>query len=481
MDACTRDEAVINELAPEIQNEPPPPVDAVIRVTISDSRLESYICIEPPENGGAAPSLEALEAALSSCGVTYNVNKEKLSELAAKPVYNLNVLVSSGVTPEDGVDGTAFFRIETEKSALKPRENEAGIVDYRDLGIAKNVAKGQVLCDISLPTEGSPGVSVKGEQLKQNKGRPVPCFLGINTVLNESGTAVLSKIDGQVEFDGRKINVNETFYVKENVDNSTGSIKVVGNLVVRGMVLPGFVIEAGRNIEVYGTVEAATIKAGGDVKLQSGITNSELYCEGSLKSRFIENCGVFVKGDVTAEYILNSNIKCGKNLKILGLIAKIIGGSCVVGQNIEAKTIGSVASVKTRLELGTDPAIIDRQQQLLAQAPELEKQIDRLKPLVTLLRQLEGMNRLTPEKKEILDNVSYSYDANMKALLECKRELEEISRSIKLKGYGRVICTGTIFPGTKVVMGAAKLSVTDALNNVSLFYSEGNIFQGSAR
>ena len=36
-------------------------------------------------------------------------------------------------------------------------------------------------------------------------------------------------------------------------------------------------------------------------------------------------------------------------------ISKIIGGTCVVAQNVEARTIGSAASVKTKLEIGTDP------------------------------------------------------------------------------------------------------------------------------
>jgi uncharacterized protein (DUF342 family) len=291
----------------------------------------------------------------------------------------------------------------------------------------------------------------------------------------------LSNIDGQVDFSGGQINVNETFFVREDVDNSTGNIKVAGNLVVGGTVLPGFQLEAGQNIEVRGTAQQCVIKAGGSVKLHSGMTGSDLYCEGDLKSRFIENCNIFVKGEIQAEYILNSTIRCGKNLKIIGRIAKIIGGSCVVGQNIEANTVGSPANVKTRLELGTDPAIIERQQELIAQIPKLEKQIQSLKPLITLLRQLEALDRLTEEKRQTLDNVGASYDNCEKLLRDAKGELERISDIIQDKGYGRIVCTGTIFPGTHIVIGAASLSVTDPLNNISLFYDNGAITRGSAR
>jgi len=329
-------------------------VDAVVHVSIVNGGLEAYINIEPPRYGGAAPTLEVLEESLSSCGVTHNIDVEKLKELAKEPVYNRDILVARGVPPVDGDDGTVTFHIRTEKD-LKPKEREDGTVDFLDLDLVENVSRGQVLCTITPPTEGTPGISVRGEVLPQKKGRPAPSFVGKNTELNEDGTTIISKIDGQVDFDGRKINVSETFTVSGDVDTSTGNVKVAGNLVVRGMVLPGFEIEAGGNIDVMGVVEGSTIRAGGNITLKSGITGSKIYCNGDLKSRFIENCTVFVKGDITAEYILNSNIKCGKNIKVIGSIAKIIGGSCMAGQDIVARTIGSVANVKTSLELGTDP------------------------------------------------------------------------------------------------------------------------------
>jgi len=465
----------------EVQNELPPAIDAVIHISITDAGLEAHIRIDPPLNGGAAPTRKDLEDALSKCGVSYQIDADKLNALSVEPIYDCDIVAARGTPPVNGKDGTAAFQIGVEKKLLRPKENEDGIVDYHDLGIVENVEKGQVLCIITPPTEGTPGVAVTGKELLQRKGKPVPSYLGKNTELSEDGTSILSKIDGQVDFIGRRINVNETFYVRENVDNSTGDINVVGNLVVRGAVKPGFKIEAGNNIDVYGTVESSSIRAGGNIRLQSGIISSELYCEGDLKSRFIENCNIFVKGDIRADYVLNSRINCGKSLKTEGSIARIIGGKCLVGQNIEARTIGSAANVKTKLSLGTDPALIQRQQELQALIPELEKQTDSLRPLLTLLRDLESSNRLTAEKRQLLRSVSENFDTGIRRLEESKKELESIAQSIHNRGYGRVICTGTIFPGTKVSIGTSNYLVSDALVNASLYYQEGTICIGSAR
>ena len=455
--------------------------NANVQVSITDNGLLAFVLIEPPSNGGSPPTYDSICAALAKAGVTQNINVKKIKELAEEPVYGRNIIIATGIASVNGVDGTATLQFDTEKENLRPKENSDGRVDYRDLGLVENVKKGQILCTIVLPTEGSEGISVKGERLIQRRGKPATNYLGPNTELSQDGTAILSKIDGFVELKNGRINVSDTFTLSGDVDLTTGNIAVSGNLVIRGGIQPGFRVEATGYLDVCGTAESASIKAGGNVRLQSGITGSSLTCDGDLKSRFIEGCNVFVKGDITAEYVLHSDIKCGKNLKVLGSQAKIIGGNCIVGQNIEACFIGSVATVKTRLEIGTDPTIIERQQSLLAQIPKLEKNIESLRPLLALLRQLEANNRLTPEKKDALEDASYSYETYTKLLEDARRELQEIAEALYARGYGRVVCSGIIYPGTNIIIGSAKLTVNETLKNTTVSNYKGLISQTPTR
>lgn len=360
-------------------------------------------------------------------------------------------------------------------------EVEDGRVDYYDLGLIQNVKAGQVLCVITPPSLGTPGYNVKGEALRAKPGKSVNVSPGINTVLSSDGTQIISKINGQFEFLGKRLNVNETYTVNQNVDTSTGNIKVEGNLIIRGMVTSGFTLEAGGFINVVGVVDSSTVIAGKDLILQGGSNGSTLRCGGNLKSRFIENCDVSVRGEMRTEYILNCNVRCKKNLRTEGAISKIIGGTCIVMQNVEARTIGSVSGVKTKLEIGVDPEIIDRQHALTAQIPELEKQIKSLEPLLKLLDQLKTTNRLDPEKQEMLDKATFSYNAQTELLENARIELEEINGSLINKSYGKVLCTGIIYPGTTVTIGSANYTVTQNLVNASLFYHEGGIALGSAK
>lgn len=463
-----------------VDNLTPEPVDAIINVSISNNKLEASVNIQPPKHGGAGPNIQSLRTALINKNVTYGVNEKILFDICKDPIYNRKVIVANGTEPINGVDGTYEILIRIEKD-LKPKEKEDGTVDFHNLGIVENVKQGQLLCTIKPPTEGTDGISVTNEKIPCIKGKPVPYLLGKNTILNADGTAIFAKIDGQVDYSRGKINVNETLFIKENVDVSTGNIKVTGNVIINGAIHPGFVVEAAGNIEVNGGVSSATLIAGGNIILRNGVIGSKLNCEGDLTSRFIENCSVFVKENIKTDYVMNSNIKCGKTLQTTSLISKIVGGIYLVGENIEARIIGSSAGINTYLEIGTDSNIIDRQQELIKELPSLESKIHSLNSLISLLRQFEAANRLTPEKKKMLDNAVFSHQEITKLIQNGKEELDKITESLRTKGYGRIICTGTIHPGTTVKIGAFQMKVNEPLIGRSLYYSEEGICVGMAR
>lgn len=463
-------------VAPTEESHPPLPVDAVVHISISSDIMSAYLCIDPPMNGGIPPTLAILVDAIASSKITYGVNTAKLKELAENPIYNENIKIAQGIMPQNGVDGTYAFQFRVNRDP-KPKINPDGTVDYRDLGIVENVSKEQVLCVITHPTDGTEGMTVIGKKLFSVKGKAVPSLLGKNTELSQDGTAIYSQIDGQVEFYGGKINVNETFFIQGDVDNSTGNVKVVGNVVIKGEVLPQFVVEASGDIEIYGTVVSAGLKADGNIILRSGIISSELRCKGDLTSRFIENCNVSVIGSITADYIINCNIECGQSLQLIGSKGKIFGGNCVVGQDIVARVIGSEAWVKTNLNLDTIPTVAKRLQELTQLLPGLEKQLESLKSLVSLLQQQESTNHLLPQNKRMLDKAIFSYETCVKAYKNSKQELAEINESLKTKGYRKITCLGIVFPGTNIRIGTAKLSVVDKMTSTSFYYSDGKICQ----
>jgi uncharacterized protein (DUF342 family) len=163
-----------HDAPPEVTAEVPTPVDAIIHISIAEKGLRAYLKIEPPMNGGAVPTLDTLNAALSANNITYNVDYDKLKSLAESPIYDESILIATGLAPVNGENGSVSFLIKTERNEFSPKSRADGTVDYHELDIVENVSVGQPLCTITFPTEGTPGVSVKGQEIPQKKGRAAP-------------------------------------------------------------------------------------------------------------------------------------------------------------------------------------------------------------------------------------------------------------------------------------------------------------------
>ncbi|NLY45783.1 MAG: DUF342 domain-containing protein [Tissierella sp.] len=455
------------------------PIDSKVEVSLSSDKLKAYINIIPPKNGGLKPDLESIEQALGKNNIIYGLDKESLIDIPKNPQYNKNIIVAHGIKPVNGKDETFELLFKTIRD-LKPKINEDGTADFYNLEIVENVKKGQVLCKLTPPVEGFDGMTVTGKKIPHIPGKRLPTLLGKNVEFNEDQNIIVSKIDGQVDFEKGKINVNETLYINQNVDHSTGNIKARGNVIIKGTINPGFVVETTGNIEVNESISSATLKAGGNIILRKGAISSNIICEGNFNSSFIENCNVFAKGDIEASYLMNSDVKCGKSIKTVGRVSRIVGGNYTAGKNIESYIIGSPAGVITSIEIGAESDTIDRQQKLLKEIPQLEKKMDSLKTLITLLHEYEKANRLTNEKKKMLDEANFSYMEISNTIAKGKEELAKISESIKARGYGRIISHDTIYAETIVRIGSLQTRIQQNLYNKSLYYAGESINIGNA-
>lgn len=463
------------DAASEIKGTSPPVIDASIRVFVSESGLEARLRLDPPENGGALATAEDMLGALKKNGVTHGIDRAVIDGLAKNPIYGENVSVAKGREPQHGKNGTVTVHFQTGQRSLKPKENEDGTVDYRDLDLIENVVKGQLLCTITPPTEGRPGVTVKGVAIPQKKSRPAPPCAGKNTYLSADGLKLFAKLSGQAELIANKVCVNDTYFVDGNVDLTTGNIRAAASVVVRGNVLPGFSVETGGSLDVHGTVESAKITAGGNMRVRGGTVGSEICCEGTLVSRFIENCDIFCAGNVESEYVMHSVVRSGGNISTYGKRSCILGGSCVAGGSITSGTIGSPAGVNTKVKISSRRAVLGRNQELIERKANLEKTLEGLRPLMTLYDQLQRADRITPEKQETFKNILKKQSAAREELDEVNAQLEEVKKPVQSQDAGKVICRGTVYPGTEITIGPAKLILERDTRCTAFYLSEGEI------
>ena len=140
-----------------------------------------------------------------------------------------------------------------------------------ELEFIENKAAGALLAELSAPVSPADGISITGNPLPAlTEVELVGLSAGMNTELTDAGKAVHATEDGNVRLD-HDVVVIEPVVTVEHVNYETGNIKFDGSVVVEKSIADGFVIEAGGDVQVNRGVGRATIIAGGNVLLKSGI------------------------------------------------------------------------------------------------------------------------------------------------------------------------------------------------------------------
>ncbi len=456
-------------------------VDCGIEAIISQDKMKGFVQLSPPEGNGSPVTIEAIVQALYTKGVVFGMKEDKIRELVTRPVYHQQVLVAEGIPAVNGKNGEIKFLIDVKKDR-KPTIMEDGTVNYKDMDLIENITKGQKLAVLVPPVPGKHGKNLVGIDIKAIDGRPAIFPKGKNVVLSADGQELYADIDGQLMYADGKISVFATHEVMADVDNSTGNIKFIGNVIVRGNVLSGFEIEAGGNIEVIGVAEGAILKAGGNIILKRGMHGNGkgvLIAGGDIIAKYIESANVEARCDIRAEAIMHCDVKCGNKLELGGKKGLLVGGTARVGNLVELKYLGSQMSTATVLEVGVDPHLRERLKFLKTDFPNMEDGLLKATQAITLLNRLKNSSELSMEKREILAKSTRAKFFYENKLQEYKRELSEIEEKLQQGANGRVKIYGSVYQGVRVAIGNSLLYIKQETQYCTLYSDGADVRVGS--
>ncbi len=456
-----------------------PANDSTMSVEITDQDMKAYMVISPPGPGGADLSLDEMISYLKSNGVVYGIKEDVLERLIDYPVYNEAILVAEGTKPKNGRDARIIYNFRTDHSRIELKEKN-GRVDFKDLNIVENVVAGQILAKKIPPEEGINGKTVTGMVLPAKSGNDVEIQIGKNVKLSDDGLTAIAEINGQVLLINGKINVEPVYTVDGDVNLHTGNILFLGTVVVKGNVEDGFTVKAAGNIEVLGSVGKATLDAEGDIIVHQGIMGkgSGVVKSGmSVFSKFIEHAvvdaGEYV---VTSDGLIHSDVIANKKVICQGKRAVIVGGRIRAAEEINAKSLGSVAGTETILEVGYDPRSKEQLMKLEGERGELEAQLEEVEKNINTLEKLAKIQRkkLPEEKQKYLTELHESRSKILGELEKLSREIEKINSYLEsLKLIGKISASGRVYPGVKIFIKNANLVVRTEFKFVT-FYLQNN-------
>lgn len=433
------------------------PVDSTVAVNVLSNASEAYIIVEPPKNGGAEITEEAIMEALDKNNVKYGLDTDMIKNIVDDKRYSSKLPVARWTPPVNGQNGTITYRFDAVVKTA-PVEDENGFVDYKNLGLIRTVRTGDVIADITMPTDGEPGTDVRGRTLRQIVGKKAKYTIGANTAVTEDGLQIVSAADGNINYRGGAFHVDQVVTVQGDVDASVGNITFVGDVIVKGEVLEGFKISSNANIIVAGNVNGATLEADGDIVIKKGCINSSVVAHGSVTANFCEYSDIKCDGDLNSTNFVVCDVYCGGVISTKGNNGGLLGGKYTCLNSVEISNIGTKNYIPTMLTIGDNALLSEEKEAVQKQIDKVKESLDKVLLIIEFLHNKKkelSPKPLPPDKEEILgtsrrQKVLYNVEIN-----NLNKRIEEINISLANRQYLSVGCKGYIYPGVKIIINDA--------------------------
>lgn len=456
----------------------------VIELTVSTDKMMAYIRVKPAFEGQEITAEDILSF-LESRDITYGVKKRAIRDFCENKRFYAELACAEGSYPIHQQEASIIYRFKTENSA-KPKEREDGTVDFRDLGLVQNVTKGAELARIMVPPAGRDGINIYNTPVP-HKPAKMPVFpAGKNTVVAEDGLSLLSMIDGCVEFRNKRVEVEDVYTVKGDVDISSGNIDFNGSVRVKGDVRESFTIKAGGDISIGGMAEGVVMESGGCIAISKGMNGMGkgiLRAKKDVTGKYFENATIECDGNLYADVLLNCIVKVGGSVILKGQKALLIGGICTAGVMIYANTIGTDNHVRSNITIENAQLsqILSGEESLDSREIEdLEKTLQAAQQTVADLQNQLQVYTAKPDKTEkerTLMKLLLSKKAQNAAQVSMmQRKIDEkrekIEKSKKSTTDFKIIALSRIFPGTKITVGPFTQNLNVEYSNTKV-YTDG--------
>lgn len=448
-------------------------VHSVVELSVNPNHSTAFVSFTRPENGGIDISVDKIMNALNENYISYGILEDDIEEAVEQKRYDENICVAKWDPPVDGVDGSIkfFYKIDAN---LAPVENEHGIVDYKNLGVVRNITAGTSIAAITLPTEGTPGKDITGKVVPQKKGVAVTVNVGKGTSLINDGKEIIAAVDGNLVYKNGAFNVDETLVIDGDVDVSSGNIDFIGSVTVKGSVFEGFRVTSKRNIVINGSANGAEITADGDISIKIGAINSEIDSKGNIKLGFCENCKIHAVGNIESASFVGGEVFAEQKILATGK-GVMMGGKYTALDGVEASVIGSEKYVKTEITLGNNAVLNKERAELEKQIESMEDKADQLGKILVTLAELAKKAKLPPEREQLKTEALRNRLKLQSEVKKCKARISEIDEQLKLMQNLSVGCKRMFYPGVTLRINNCILQVNAATNHARATVDGGEI------
>lgn len=409
--------------------------DGSFSLEIAADAMSAWVNIIPA-CGGKAVTPDDIFAALGEGGITFGVDTAAVDAVCGN-VAPARVAVASGVAAQNG-ENSRFELLVADTRDRVPQMDENGLIDFRELGAIPLVVADQPLMRRIPPTNGINGHNVRGELLTPLPGRNEVFMENLVGAHVDSADANLLRatFNGQPVRCGNGVTVEQLLHVR-NVNLASGNISFDGTVHVDGEVLPGMKVHATGDIIVTGVVDGGELDAGGDVHIGGGvIAQAKVRAGGSVSARFAESAHIYAGAAIAID---DAALQCdlqAMNQIVVGIKStqrgRLAGGSARAMLLVQAPLLGASSGGVTSIQLGVNPELEAKYQDLLHR---LEKQKADEANLEKLIKHLTTQG----DKGGMLERVKASWQLAVQTWGKLLPEKEALEDQLALIDGARLV------------------------------------------
>ena len=195
----------------------------------------------------------------------------------------------------------------------------------------------------------------------------------------------------------------------------------------------------------------------------------QLEAEGDITAKFLEDCNIYSKDNIQAEYIINSEVSCGHDLTLIGKRGAFIGGSCSVYNCMNVKAVGAPSHIATSVTLGLTPQLMDEMEAVGKEMILLSRKLTELNKDISYLNGKLKEGTITPSQRERLSKLKLEAPINSLKEKKLKQQGAELSRKLREVGKSR-LTSREVYPGTVINIGDCKMSISKKEDNCTFYY-----------
>lgn len=454
---------------------------------LSDDRLKLFLDIAPlplappkaPAEGEVAPEPQPFSLTKKEIldvfpkevwdGCIHHDVVEHIAQEVTKGQSVTERRIAKGSAAEDGKDGRYVLTVKKMTPKPELQEDAKGYVDFKDLHRFENIRSGTVIAKLFPPSQGKPGTDPLGKSLSAKNGQG--CKLRFDqTIITRDhpeggGQDLCAAVDGYLVEEGGTLSIQQELKVSGSIDYTVGSIDFVGNVIIQGDVLPGFVVRGRKGVVIKGAVQEATVcSSEGSIELKGP-------CMGSINSK------IEAKTQITLAVANHVDAQAGEQIVVMkeardcqlrtggtltGSKSALIGGSVFAACGVEAREIGARGGTTTTISLSSNVAMTKEFAENERLIHDHEKVLAMLKAHLGPLAKTEaGLNALASKHKERLAPMFQKKRAIETSLKELELNRLELLRAAKTNHQFKVNFLETLHSGVLVKVGEEQYSAKE--------------------